>query len=66
MTNISLPANTTQEANAMTFALPARSEPRVEVATNLLTRQDEVIVRNSKDPQGGQIAGNCAALDGLH
>ncbi|MFJ6197271.1 DUF397 domain-containing protein [Micromonospora sp. NPDC092111] len=28
----------------------------VEVATNLLARQDAVFVRDSKDPQGGQIA----------
>ncbi|WKU03790.1 DUF397 domain-containing protein [Micromonospora sp. HUAS LYJ1] len=27
----------------------------VEVATNLLARQDAVFVRDSKDPQGGQI-----------
>lgn len=40
----------------MTLALPARSEPRVEVATNLITRQNEVLVWDSKDPQGGQIA----------
>lgn len=36
MTNIPLHGSTTHEANAMTLALPARSEPRVEVATNLL------------------------------
>nr|WP_308291005.1 DUF397 domain-containing protein [Micromonospora sp. RL09-050-HVF-A] len=28
----------------------------VEVATNLLSRQGAVFVRDSKDPQGGQIA----------
>ncbi|MFI9644405.1 DUF397 domain-containing protein [Micromonospora sp. NPDC051925] len=28
----------------------------VEVATNLLARQDAVFVRDSKNPQGGQIA----------